>query len=637
MFTKRQHMILSIIVNQMKGIKGTILAQTIGVTDRTIRSDVVAINRTLKSYQCLICSSQQIGYYIDIENRNTVLELLNNENIEADNDDRLFEILGYMFFEMDNLTIEDLADEIFVSEQTIALDINRIQKMLLIDYSLDMFDVKRNKLYMKATELEIRILFAKLTKKEIIFSQVEQPKRLKLLMKDYFVEEDFKKLLKIIMIYYQTNGITLSSDSLYMLSWVLYFVITRNDMKLFMNEEYDLATKNNFMLKTTEFLKNEGYHLNSYDQKFLINFMSTLGVIESNKNILIMSENTKAIVSEFGEDIKNKYGLDIFHDYELAENIILHIDIMIHRLKENLPLTNPILSEVKLKYPYSYEIAMLSVPTIFKYENKYLNDDEISYLAIYIQSYIESAKIKQKVAIVSGSGLGLTKLIQQWVEKNFVDLLEVISCVPSYEVQKSHIIENCDVIISSVFLDNVSKPIIYIKGIPDSRDKENIYRFIKKINTERHLVKIIENTFDKKLFKCFQYQIGFEDVIRELSHLLYKEDCIVNEKEFAKNVIEREVLYPTKICEGFMIPHPLQESAKKNSVAVGILNKGLTSDPDIKIIFLLALNSHTNQGIDVLFQIISLLTSNYQNIIALSKSHQNNLITNLIGIVERNE
>lgn len=636
MFTKRQHEILSIVLNQANGIKGTSLAELLGVTDRTIRNDIAAVNRILKTYNCMISSSQQNGYYITNDQRQNILTLVNRKNVEADNIDRLYELLGIILFEKGNININDLAETLFISEQTVLLDLSKIQKKLLIDYSLDLFDIKKDEILLKASETDIRILLAKLSKKEVMQSRSTRQEYLQHMMNGYYVEEDYDELLKDIKEYYQQNEITLSSDSLYMFGWMLYFIITRNDLGYFMDEKIESQTQSDSMLGVCEYLILKGYILNDYDQQFLSKFISTLGVIRNDNKIFIISDNTKKIVLEFRDDIKNKYGFDIMENQELFENMMLHIEIMIRRLKEKLPLINPILDDVKLKYPYSYEIAMLSVQIIYKYEHEYLNDHEISYLAIYIQSYIEEAKIKLRTLIVSGSGAGLIKLIKQWIINNFSNVLEVKDYIPSYEVASYEYMNDCDVIISSVPLGNMSKPVIYINGIPDQKDKENIYAFIKKINIERNLIKTVEVTFSSNLFKHYAQSTSFEQVIYDLSYLLKKEGVISDEAEFAKNVIEREPLYPTKLSEGFMIPHPLKEMANRNAVAVGILENGLIDDKGMKCIFLLALNSNTNQGLDVFFQIISLLSSDYQNILFLSKSNETNLISNLIEIAERN-
>ena len=79
------------------------------------------------------------------------------------------------------------------------------------------------------------------------------------------------------------------------------------------------------MLNITEYLKENDYTIFQKDQRFLVNFMSTLGVMESNHNILIISDVTRKIISEFTDDVKNKYGFDIKQNKELYENMTLHL------------------------------------------------------------------------------------------------------------------------------------------------------------------------------------------------------------------------------------------------------------------------------------------------------------------------
>lgn len=209
-------------------------------------------------------------------------------------------------------------------------------------------------------------------------------------------------------------------------------------------------------------------------------------------------------------------------------------------------------------------------------------------------------------------------------------------CIPSYKIDDITNLEY-DVIISTVILNDIKKPIVTINGIPDKRDKENINAFIKKLNIERNMIRTIKNTFSKQLFCRYEKKVKFNQVIEDLSHLLYEENVILSEKQFVKSVIQREPLYPTKLCEGFMIPHPLQELSLKNAVAVAIVNEGLENDDTMKVIFLLALNSLDNKEIEIFFKLISLLTENFENLLLISKSNENNLIDNLIEIAERND
>ena len=64
---------------------------------------------------------------------------------------------------------------------------------------------------------------------------------------------------------------------------------------------------------------------------------------------------------------------------------------------------NPILNDIKRQYPYAYEISMLMVPIVYRYKNCFIQDDEVSYIAIFVEHFLENVNQKLKAVIISSS------------------------------------------------------------------------------------------------------------------------------------------------------------------------------------------------------------------------------------------
>lgn len=633
MFTKRQISLIQTIMNQSEGISGKRLSTHLNVSDRTIRNDINQINQILKAYDCTISSTNTKGYYITSSNKVLLQELLDDEDTsQMDKQDRFYATLGYVLFSSKCLTIEDLADALFVSEQTIYKDMVRMQKVLLLEYSIDLFEIKGNLILCRSYEEAIRMMFFKLSKKEILTANVDNPLPLKLICHTVYQENDFYTIKKLIENFYRSIDVQLSSDSLYMLTWAIYFCILRNKQGFCMDACTPCDNVDDEVCNVVDALCNKHYLLYPQDQYLLQKYMKTLGMIKSNQSILIISDDCKKIMNEFSDEVLRKYDLDICSNQELYDNMQLHVDVMLHRLQEQLPIINPMMKEVKQKYPFAYEIAMLIVPIVFKYRNEYLNDDEISYVAIYIQYVVESQDMKLKTLLVSGSGAGITRLMKQWVIKNFADTLEVLDCIPSYEIQSYLSAHEVEFIISSVPIQTGNYMISYIHSIPGKLDAENIQACMKQLRIEKRMYHVINKIFHKRLFKKFSQRMDFETVIADLSILLYKEHKIVDYRVFTQDVIAREKVYPTVVNPYFMIPHPLQEGAIEDAVAIGLLEDGLQDQPNMRCILLLALNSEKKQDLDVLFHIINVFAMDATLISDFVQSDHHHVISNLIKI-----
>ena len=65
----RQQKIINILISKNKIVKGEQLCTTIGVSSRTIRSDIKKLSDTLKNHGAVILSEKGKGYSIEVTNK----------------------------------------------------------------------------------------------------------------------------------------------------------------------------------------------------------------------------------------------------------------------------------------------------------------------------------------------------------------------------------------------------------------------------------------------------------------------------------------------------------------------------------------------------------------------------------------
>lgn len=623
MLTQRQIQILKVILNQMNGVSNKQLSTSFSLSDRTIRSDINQINQELKSNRCSVQSSKSNGYYIrdeDITQIKNILEAYKEDEIEIINEDRIYYILGSL---MDNheVDMEDLADELYVSLQSISKDVVKLQKKLINSYNIDLFDVSSNHLKLIVHEETIRILFFKLVKTEILKSKCLMSRKLSLLLMQSVNEAELQDLMHLVASHYEKLGFTLSSESLYIITWVIYFTLHRNrgNQKLeTLEEEY--GSKNQVIHNLLLQISVDKQDLHENDRVLLSRYLDTVGLMKNNQEYFIVSDKCQKIMNEFVEEVSYKYCLNLYEDEEWLDNVMIHTEVMLRRLKEDYELSNPILTEIKKKFAFAYEIAMLIAPIIYKYEGEYLLDDEISYIAIYIEYFLQKQNNKIKAILVSGSGMGLTHLIKNWISEKFMNTIEILDYIPSYQV--NHYLGNhqVDLVISTIPLSKTEVPIVYIDSIPGNEDFYNLSYWVKKIRISLRSEKIIKNLFHSDFMIVEETVKSFEEIIASLTRKLESKKKLFDAHLFECDVIEREKVYPTKLNEKFMIPHPLRVKARENAVAVAILRNGMLEDSEIRLIFLLALDAQADSDIDILFRLINQIgidTEKLQEIITM--------------------
>lgn len=620
MILQRELDIISILMNQYSGIKGRQIADILGVSDRTIRKDISHINEVLNEFGAEIKSNKKDGYYIDLNQRKIFNSYIKqHENIGIEN--RIYAYLGDILFNQE-ISIFDLSEKYYYSEETIISDLQKLEQICMIDYSIQLFHIKQNTIYCHQSEINIRKFFFKLAKEEILKANTKIPQNLVLTVNGNFNKEEFEELENKLKQYCRDRYIKFSGDSLYILSWTIYFSILRNEHRHKL-EVGTLKVQDNYFISKLKDELEKDYLFYDEDQIFINEHARTLGMIISNQNLYVISDECSLIVQEFSKDILDKYGFQMNQFSDLYLNFQVHIDIMLNRIDKGMPLKNPILNEVKKKYLYAYEMATIIVPIIYRRKNVYLSDDELSYVAIYLQNYIENKLDKLTAITVTSAGISIQRLLENWINKEFSSIIKIIDNIPSYELDNYLKYHKIDLVLStvSVFTNKVSS--VNIHEIPNESDRDNISKCIRNIRVEKNMSDTIKKIFNEKMILNYTEERALEDILYDLSTLLYENGFISETTNFFQKLVEREYIYPTKINELFMTPHPLEEIAIKNGVAIGILKKGIKNDPKLRIIMVLALNSMDSENVDVIFQVMQTMAMDHSclmNLINCSKT-----------------
>lgn len=78
---------------------------------------------------------------------------------------------------------------------------------------------------------------------------------------------------------------------------------------------------------------------------------------------------------------------------------------------------------------------MLIVPIIYRYKGIFLKDDEVAYIAVFIEDFLKNANTKLKTLIISSGRMSINSIIEHWIQMNFGNLLQVMDCIPAYQLE----------------------------------------------------------------------------------------------------------------------------------------------------------------------------------------------------------
>lgn len=605
MLTRRQSKLLEMLLNNVQGVTGTKLAEYLEVSSRTVRNEISEINRIWESGS-VIKSSRQRGYFIEPADMDSVREYFlseGNRKTEEELSDRGWMILG-MVLHKGETNIYDIGDWLALSEPAVYKEISRFQKKLRTEYQCGMLQMSGDRLWIAGEEAEIRQMLFRIGKNESQSRTRNYSWFLRTFLQKDFDQGEYSWMVSLVKEYFDGRHIQISDDSLYMTAGAVYITVVRNRGNHRIQEPERVEAVKEELKSFFDYLKEQGIELAEGDIQILEGLLHSFkmsGDVSADSGIDSLSIQ---ILEDFCHDVMEKYHFDLWQSQEFYGNILTHIEYMMRRLETGYEVKNPLLNEVKKEYPYAYEISMLIVSIVYRYKNCYIQDDEISFIAIFVQHFLENVNQKLKAVIISSTRFSVNSIVSSWIQANFQNQIELAAMLPKHNLEQYLKEHHVDMIIS--IMDTFVHPSVAtfrVDGIPNQYTLTAMNAMVHKIRMNYRFREIIKEYFNNKIIRIYREKAEFEQVIWELSEALKREDCIFDVQEFAEDVLQREQNYPTFIGDWFMLPHPLATFAKKTAIGVAVLKQPLKlQEKEIHLIFLLAMERMQNDQIGVLFE-----------------------------------
>lgn len=575
----RQKEIMKFLLLQSSWVKGSVLAQEFNVTTRTIRNDIKKINE-FKNLQIILSSSE--GYKI-IDNFNCK-EYLDDNYMPISPKERVNYILNKLLTTLKPIDLYDISEEIFVSLSTLEKDLKQI-KDIVKNYNLKI-DKKFNTICIKGDEKNKRQLIRNLL-------YVETDGNFLNLDNYENIFEDFDlNLIKEIFID-TFNSYNLYANDYSITSMVIHvaIILTRirnnyilnSDENNYLNikkyREYEICKEIIERLEKTfnvKFPQKEIYYLT-----FLIMGKATLNYSTINKFNLkdFIEPSYIKLVDNILLKVNNYYFLDLNNE-EFYIKFIIHTKNMLFRIKNNTYTKNPMNKNIKITYPFIYEVAVFISNEIYINTGLKIPEDEMGYIAIHIGAALERNKIlnsKIKTVLICPKYHDIHLRIIRKLKERYSDSIEITDVLTLVDNTLNKLSAN--LIISTTNIEReLNSTFIKINPLLTHKDYLKIDFGIEKIINEKNISivkKYINKCFDRDLFfKNIYYDNEFE-IIRFLGEKLLNKK-LANDN-FVDLVIKREKLSSTTFLgNNFAIPHSIETDSKKTVISV------LVNDDKIK-------------------------------------------------------
>lgn len=616
---RQKSLLLSLLTTEVSSyISTSVLAERLAVTPRTIRNDVVELNKLLQSYEAKILNKRGLGLYIKYKNKKTIktlkADLLNDQSIDdKDSLDERLKSFVLLILSQSN-SIDELINQLYISDSTFDKYLNETRK-LFKKYDLKL-SKHFNRIEVTGTEANIRSCIIdnidnKRAKNYVQgFSKAE---------KNLFKGIDLNKLSSLVVELINKLSLEISDFNVknIVIHIALEIVRLKNNQQLekFDRSKFDIKDKyakdiylffervmDQYQLK---YGKNEKLY---FVYHFALNYPE---LIAETDNISNDKKIDDAIIN-FLDRIKDNYLCNLVSDKKLIANLHKHLNLLLQVQKIDGNRKNPLLNVIISTFPLAYEMTVTAAPILENRLGLNLDVDEISFITLHIGASLErlydNRWEKKRVALVCGSGTATALLLKARLETEFSEYISIIGIYSLYEYKHTEY-KGADFVVSTVPIYKSPLPVVQVDLSNFQKDSFELYQYLVSISSES---KLIMNLFDSKLI----YLIDKKTTKKELLDLMIsdQEKYEYVNSDFRENVYIREKMYSSAIGGEIAIPHPIKYSAIQSKVSFVRLKYPVEWDDKnkIKYVFLLSINKKDYPHMQQLFALLVDLQSNIQ-------------------------
>lgn len=609
--------LLSELLDRREPITVTELGKFINKTGRTVRNYLDEIESEYKEYNFQIVRKANVGVYINIDEKNRVKlkNCFREENVSVNKDDsfsskyRRIYILKTLFEDKFSYTMQLFADELYCSKSTIVNDLNYVQQWLE-KHNLTLKRRQNQGLWIEGNEKDYRKALRDL------LDEIQEKEYDSAVLDDEVIEEldyriDFINYKRIKSMFPKTNlyciqniiqeaekelGFYFTDQAFLNLITHIAIAIERvkDNKGVSVNETYLESLKEEPEYNIAKWVVDElgkKFRVSFPDEEIGYISMHMLGAkIQENYdaskyNTLIERQDNEYVniaknIIEMSSEILN---IDLTGDAALLTRLVLHLRPTIMRLKYGFKLTNPMLGRIKEEYTSIFGAAWACSSIFERKLGIAIDEDEVGYIALHLALSAQNIKSKIKTVVVCSSGIGTSQLVASKLAEKF-SVLEITHILP-FNLLNQDIIEESDIIISTIRNVKYQEKVVYISVLVDDNDLANIENAIRKLKYSSKTRSKEENKKDQEN-DIFERELCFLDSeITDFIEAINYYGKLLEIKGYAKegfheNILEREKKGSTYVGKGIAIPHASEVYVNKSKICIVRFKNSITWQKD---------------------------------------------------------
>lgn len=297
--------------------------------------------------------------------------------------------------------------------------------------------------------------------------------------------------------------------------------------------------------------------------------------------------------------------VDIAHE-DFILRLALHVQNLQHRAREQAWSRNPLTRSLKSTYPMIFEVAVFVASRLQERLGIPLPDDEIAYIAMHVGGRLERSRRADQLltaTIVCPGYYDLHELLRSSVDRSLGQAIEVVGVETRVDPDWSSI--DTDLVLTTIDPATPADRIVKIQPFLTDADIERVQAAAGRIRRSRRLARLrteLERYFAPSAFvRGLDAAAGEEGVIRTLGAALIAQGVI--DEDYVHRAIDRERLSSTAFTDALAVPHAIGMTATRTSIAIGIADPSIPwGDGRVQVVALVAFSENDREAFQTVFE-----------------------------------
>lgn len=570
------------------------LAEFTGLSRKTIAKYLDNIQLKCSEFDVNLVRKRNVGIYFEGDTDKVAAEFkisLNNMGSQT----REMQILDFLLKLDQPILLDDLAEKFFISRNTLVRDLKKLRNKFQIKISSNVRGIYLDRNQNKNLTAKVIKNFGVTTVKQTSNNaEFVRNFNIPIALTKYIDQKNLEIMQKVL---------------------ANFVVITHLDINEY---EYESLLIHSILAiqriqKETEILNDK---LVDQKTKIVAETLSLVKLLEQNfqcaiptneieyLNLHIIAIKSQEVAIEKKSAFSNNLTLflkEIIDDFDevLIKNLIIHLIPAIKRCRLKIYIKNPYVEQIKIKFPLAVDQATKLAATLQEKYQVVFNEDEICYLALHFESFIERKANHHeeiRIAIVCSTGYGTAVLLKQQLKEHFPKIQSPRLLSVQELIEKG---VQSDIILSTIPVVAKNITVMQVSPFLNKKDLQKLGNLIENLEQAKYVDNFFERLIHVNCISIVENKITRSDAISILTENLAEHDFVT--KQMAKVALEREKLSSTSLGV-IAIPHGNIQEVKKPAIGILLAKQGIPwGDDHVKLCFFVALNKSVANKLDDIY------------------------------------